>query len=87
MEKAEVDERGANYDREERTLCSTSSSEADTQQLDNKSKNNEEETDASYTKQQKFILLSTSIGNFFSFSCASLPAPFLPQLLSKTTLM
>ncbi|KAF6030709.1 hypothetical protein EB796_011008 [Bugula neritina] len=34
----------------------------------------------SYTREQKFILLAACTGNFFAFSCASLPSPFLPLL-------
>jgi len=35
----------------------------------------------SYTREQKFILLAACTGNFFAFSCASLPSPFLPLLV------
>jgi len=77
-------EKGVNHDCEETTLYSKSLLQKASQgEYNTVEKDEGKKSDASYTRKQKLILLSTSIGNFFSFSCASLPAPFLPQLVRK----
>ena len=44
---------------------------------------NEESTNIAYTRQQKIILCSVLIAEFFCFAANMLPAPFLPKLVSK----
>ena len=44
---------------------------------------NEESTNVVYTRQQKIILCSVLIAEFFCFAANMLPAPFLPKLVSK----
>ena len=36
----------------------------------------------SYTRQQKIVLFITLLGQFFVNACVSLPAPFLPKIVS-----
>jgi len=60
----------------------------DTNSLENNDSNCKDNEDKktkknnSYTRKQKIILISAFIGQFFSNACASLPAPFLPKLVS-----
>ena len=43
---------------------------------------NEESTNIAYTRQQKIILCSALIAEFFCFVFVVLPSPFLPKLVS-----
>lgn len=49
---------------------------------DKDSSHQNQKKESSYTPQEKVLLLLTFTGVFFVNACVSLPAPFLPKIVS-----
>lgn len=73
------------------SVSSTTAVEDSTSDIDDKTATSHSQPDletrtdnsnTGYTKRQYIILISTLIGQFFTNGVASLPAPFLPKLVS-----